>query len=383
MMPGMTLSLRALNRATLARQLLLERTRVDVAEAVRRLVALQAQHPASPYVALWNRLDGFDPADLDAAFAGRTLVKATLMRVTLHAVHADDYPVWQRAMQPTLRGARLNDPRFKVTGLGHAGAEATIPGLLEFLATPRGGAECEAWLAERHGVPAKGVWWALRQFGPVQHAPTGPPWSFGTRPAYVAAADPPGIADDETAAAALATLFRRYVAAFGPVSMPDFAQFALLYRPPARAAVDAVAPELVRFEGPGGSVLHDLPDAPRPAEDVPAPPRLLGMWDSVLLVHADRGRLIPPEFRRLVIRTNGDTLPTLLVDGFVAGVWRPVDGGIEATAFRRLPAAEWDGLAAEAAALSALLAGRDPTVYRRYDRWWAGLPAEQVRVLPG
>ncbi|SDU33498.1 winged helix DNA-binding domain-containing protein [Jiangella alkaliphila] len=378
----MTMTARALNRATLARQLLLERARLDVVDAVGRLVALQAQHPASPYVALWNRLDGFHPADLDAAFAERALVKATLMRITLHAVPAGDYPSWQRAMQPTLRAARLNDPRFRVSGLSHADAEAAIPDLLEFVATPRSGAECEAWLTERHGAPMKGLWWALRQFGPVQHAPTGPPWSFGTRPAYVAAADPPAIADAETSAAAQVELFRRYVAAFGPVSMPDFAQFALLNRAPARAAVDAVAGELTRFDGPDGTVLYDLPGAPRPGEDVPAPPRLLAMWDSVLLVHADRGRVIPPEYRKLVTRTNGDTLPTLLVDGFVAGVWRPVDGGIEATAFRPLSDADWDGLATEAASLSALLAGREPTVYRRYDRWWAGLPAVEVRVLP-
>ncbi|TDD68497.1 winged helix DNA-binding domain-containing protein [Jiangella aurantiaca] len=378
----MALTARALNRATLARQLLLDRASLDVTDAVRRLVALQAQHPASPYIALWNRLEGFDPAELDAAFAGRTLVKATLMRITLHALPAGDYPSTQQAMQPTLRAARLNDPRFRVTGLNHADAEAAIPGLLEFLATPRSGPECEAWLTERHGAPMKGLWWALRQFGPVQHAPTGPPWSFGTRPSYVAAADPPAIADTESAAAALADLFRRYVAAFGPVSMADFAQFGMLNRPPARAAVEAVAGELTRFEGPDGTVVYDLPGAARPDEDVPAPPRLLPMWDSVLLVHADRGRVIPPEYRKLVTRSNGDTLPTLLVDGFVAGVWRPVDAGIEATAFRPLRAADWEGLATEAAALSALLADRDPAVYRRYDRWWAGLPSAEIRFLP-
>ncbi|TDC56681.1 winged helix DNA-binding domain-containing protein [Jiangella ureilytica] len=380
----MALTLRELNRATLARQLLLERASTDVADAVRRLVALQAQHPASPYLALWNRIDGFDPADLDAAFARRTLVKATLMRVTLHVVHAADHAVVKQAMQPTLRGARLNDRRFTMTGLSHADAEAAIPGLLEFLATPRGGPECEAWLSERHGAPMKGLWWALRQFGPVVHAPTGPPWSFGTRPAYAAPVDPPGIADAETAAAALATLFRRYVAAFGPVSMPDFAQFALLYRPAAKAAVEAVADELEELAGPGGTVLYDLPGAPRPGEDAPAPPRLLGMWDSVLLAHADRGRIVPPGYRTLVIRSNGDTLPALLVDGYVAGVWRPADGGgIEATAFHPLPAADWEGLTAEAAALTGLLARRDPTVYRRYDRWWTGLPAAETRVLAG
>jgi hypothetical protein len=106
------------------------------------------------------------------------------------------------------------------------------------------------------------------------------------------------------------------------------------------------------------------------------------MWDSVLLAYADRSRVIPPGYRPLVTRNNGDVLPTLLVDGYVAGVWRPVEGGIEATAFHRLPKPAWTGLAAEAGALRALLADRDPAVYRRYAHWWAKLPSTQVRVLP-
>jgi len=107
------------------------------------------------------------------------------------------------------------------------------------------------------------------------------------------------------------------------------------------------------------------------------------MWDSVLLAYSDRSRLIPPDLRRLVIRQNGDVLPTLLVDGAVAGVWRPVAGGIEATAFQPLTADAWDGLATEAAALVAFLADRDPTVYRRYGHWWASLPRAEVRILTG
>jgi DNA glycosylase AlkZ-like len=107
------------------------------------------------------------------------------------------------------------------------------------------------------------------------------------------------------------------------------------------------------------------------------------MWDSVLLAYSDRSRVIPPEFRRLVTRNNGDVLPTLLVDGYVAGVWRPVEGGIEATAFHRLSDEAWTGLGAEAAALVAFLADREPIVYRRYAHWWAKLPSAEVRLLPG
>ena len=137
------------------------------------------------------------------------------------------------------------------------------------------------------------------------------------------------------------------------------------------------------LERPDGAKLFDLAGAPLPPEDIPAPPRLLPMWDSILLAYADRGRVLPPDYRRLVARSNGDVLPTLLVAGYVAGVWRPVEGGIEATAFSRLPEDAWAGLAAEAAALTAFLADRDPTVYRRHTHWWKTLPSAETRVLPG
>jgi hypothetical protein len=109
----------------------------------------------------------------------------------------------------------------------------------------------------------------------------------------------------------------------------------------------------------------------------------MAMWDSVLLAHVDRSRVLPPDYRRLVIRSNGDVLPTLLVDGHVAGVWRAVEGGIEATAFHRLPEDAWEGFADEARGLVALLADRDPLVYRRYDHWWSKLPGGETRLLPG
>lgn len=107
----------------------------------------------------------------------------------------------------------------------------------------------------------------------------------------------------------------------------------------------------------------------------------MAMWDSVLLAYADRSRVIPPAYRPVVIRRNGDVLPTLLVDGHVAGVWRPVDGGIEATAFHPLPPAAWDGLAAEAQSLTRLLSERETAVYSRYGHWWSKLPEAEARLL--
>ncbi|GKQ34238.1 winged helix DNA-binding domain-containing protein [Streptomyces sp. A012304] len=371
-----------LNRATLARQLLLRREPLEVTEAVRRVVALQAQDPASPYLALWNRIDGFRPADLDEAFTARTVVKATLMRITLHAVHADDHRPLRGAMQRTLYASRLGH-RFAAAGLTPADAEELVPRLLEFTARQRTTAEIDTWLENRLGPEKKaGAWWGLRGYAPLLHAPTGGPWSFGTRPSFVAAPTGPPPTGKDVDPQGLRTLILRYLAGFGPATEADIAQFALIHRGPIREALRALDGTLERLATADGTPLHDLPGAPRPPADTPAPPRLLPMWDSVLLAYADRSRVIPPEYRKLVTRVNGDVLPTLLVDGRVAGVWRPVDGGIEARAFRPLAPEAWQGLAAEARSLTALLADRGPAVHGRHNHWWAKLPpAAEVRLL--
>lgn len=370
------LTARQLNRATLERQLLLARERIDVGEAVRRVTALQAQEAASPYLALWNRVAAFDPATLDRAFASHEVVKASLMRVTLHAVHVDDYPAFHTAMQPTLRAARLNDRRYTETGLGPDDADALIAPLLAHTAEPRTSAECEPL----HDEPR--VWWALRHYAPLWHAPTATePWAFGARNAYVAATTDHAQIDPDDAAR---HLVRRYLEAFGPASVADVAQFVLFpnARTRVRELLASMSDGLRTWEGPEGEELFDVADGTVPDADVVAPPRLLPMWDSVLLAYADRSRVLAADHRAQVVRRNGDILPTLLVDGYVAGVWRVTGAGIEARAFHPLPATAWGGLATEAAALLALLAERDPQVYSRYDHWWRkGIAAAEVRVL--
>ena len=378
---------RELNRATLARQLLLGREALPAADAVRRLVALQAQEPASPYLALWNRLTGFDPAALDAALAGRAVVKGTLMRVTLHAVHAGDYRIFREAMEPTLRASRLGDPRFTSAGLTAADAGPLVRDLLSYATEPRSSAELADWFESRIGTggATAAACRMLRQYAPLQHAPRGGPWSFAaSTQAYLAphAGAEPALADPEAAAVALPVLIERYLAAFGPASVPDMAQFAMVQRARVKTAVQALGDALDRLDGPGGTVLYDVPGGSRPDGDVPAPARLLGMWDSVLLAYHDRSRLIPPQYRAHVIRVNGDVLPVLLADGYVAGVWRVAGGQVEATAFGPLAEETWDGLAAEASALLTLIADRDPALYGRYGHWWKKLPDGEKRMLP-
>ncbi|WP_395727854.1 winged helix DNA-binding domain-containing protein [Nakamurella sp.] len=376
----MVVTTRQLNRATLDRQLLLGRTALPVDEAVRRTVALQAQEPASPYLALWNRLAGFVPADLTAAFTDGRVIKAPLMRITLQAVHRDDYPAFRHAMASSLRASRVYDRRFRGLGLTPADADALIPDLLAFTGEPRSNADLDSWARDRLGeLPPPGVWWALRTYGPFVHAPAGTTWTFGPRPAYAAgpvadSADPPDRSIEH--------LIRRYLAGFGPAGVVDIAQFTLLKRSVVRAAVAAMAGTLRDRPGPDGVELLDLPDLGVPDPDTPAPARLLGMWDSLLLAHADRSRHIPPRYRSHVIRRNGDVLPTLLVDGHVAGVWRATENGIEAGAFEPLTDEQWAELDREGAALTAFLADRDPLIYRRFGHWWAkGLPIGQSRTL--
>ena len=203
---------------------------------------------------------------------------------------------------------------------------------------------------------------------------------------YVAAGEagePPRTGDPE---ASLVWLARRYLEGFGPASMQDLAQFALVNRPRARAALGVLVDrgDAVALPGPDGAELFDVPGGLLPPEDTPAPPRLLPMWDSTLLAYVDRSRIIPPEYRPHVTRKNGDVLPTLLVDGYVAGVWRPVADGIEVTAFHPLPDDAWAAIETEARGMRAFLADREPLIYHgRYAHWWATLPAAEVRVVGG
>lgn len=394
---GGVLTARRLNRCTLARQLLLERADLTPDEAVVRLAGLQGQAPASPYLALWNRERNVRPADVDALFRDGTLVRATLMRLTLHVAHRADHPVFLQAMQPSVR-ARLDDERFRATGLTPAELDALVEDLLAHADEPHTAADLQEWLAAHlpstGGPPARaadpaavrGALWAVRLTAPLLRA-TSPeaPWSFATgRASYVASDARPAPDDTEASDEALGVLLRRYLAAFGPASVADAAQFLTVRRTRVRRVLTALeGAAVLRRRGPGEQVLYDVPDAELPGGDRPAPPRLLGMWDNVLLAYADRSRLVPPEYRRVITRTNGDQLPTVLVDGRAAGVWRAVEGGVEVTAFRPLRKADWAGLAEEARGLTAFLADREPLVYSRYGHWWPKLPPGEVRVLPG
>src|SRR5690606_38439372 len=166
-------------------------------------------------------------------------------------------------------------------------------------------------------------------------------------------------------------------------SVADIAQFAVVPRSRVNDPVRALGERLQNLRRPAGVVHEDVAGGMVAAPDAAAHPRPLALWETSLLAYADRSRVIAPEFRQVVTRVNGDVLPTLLVDGKVAGVWRVLDGTVEATAFRPLPRSAWRGLAAEAERLMQLLGDREPAMFQRYHHWWRRLPDGEVRILAG
>lgn len=307
------LTLRDLNRATLARQMLLRREPVPVVEAVGRLGGLQAQVPNPPYIGLWTRLRDFRREDLTREIEARRVFRTAMMRSTLHLVTADDFSSLRPPLQPALDRA-LNaffGRRAKGLDIGKL-IGAARPFLEE---APRTTGELKHLLSEvePEGDP-DAMAYAVRNNLPLVQVPPGGTWGSGSRSAYTLAGTPaeqPGN---------LRTLLFRYLAAYGPATVMDFQAWSGMVR--LKQPVEEIKPELRLFRDEAGRQLLDLPEAPLPAADAPAPPRFLPEYDNLLLSHADRSRVISDEHRNEVFLSAGRVRATFLVDGFVAGTWR-------------------------------------------------------------
>jgi hypothetical protein len=329
------LTRRELNRALLARQLLLRRARLPIPRAIERVGALQAQWPPAPYVALWSRLEDFRREQLVRALERRQVVKATLMRMTLHHVSARDYLAYGgfirarrvASLEERLRRAEI---RVDVEALAaelsaYAAAEPrSRPEVLSLLGLPELRLDRRRWL----------VWHIIAAEAELVHNPESSMWrrhtgggKFVPARAWLGASG----ADGDRAAE---YLVRRYLAAFGPATRADVGQWTGVTLASLEPAVERL--KLRRFRDLDGRELMDVPRAPLPDGNVAAPPRFLPTWDSTLLAHADRTRILPDEYRKLVIRRNGDVQQTFLVDGFVAGLWQIVDGRVELEPFEPL-----------------------------------------------
>jgi hypothetical protein len=372
------LTLARLNRATLARQLLLEPATLDPVRAIEQVGGFQAQEPASPYIGLWTRLAEFAPAELDRAFRERRVIKATLMRSTLHAATRDDYVGMLPAILPMLRvlwrTSRLPYP-------GAEGIEALAAAALDYASEPRTNIQMRDYVGRLAGdFPADDAWWWVRRHAPFVHVPSAVPWSFGRRPSLAGAPSwlAGGAFVDEDAS--LRHVVRRHLGAFGPARLADVSAWSGLPVARLRPAIEAIeaADGLRRFSDEAGRELVDLPDAPIPEAGIPAPPRLLPMWDSVLLAHADRTRILADEHRRLVIARNGDVLPSFLVDGRVAGLWWTEPDGpttrVVLEPFGRLPRPFARELERAGARLAAFVGPLEPRVYARYRQTRARRP---------
>ena len=311
------LTLRELNRATLARQMLLAREEIPAHDAVSRLVGLQAQVPNPPYVGLWTRLRSFRREDLTSLMEERTVVRATLMRSTLHLMTADDYLLLRPALQPALTRAlgSFFGRRAKGLDIGRlvAAAEDFFDG------EPRTFAELRAKLSEIEPErDPEALAYAVRTHLPLVQVPPGGTWGYGGRLAYAPAeswlGEPPSGSGD------LRELVLRYLSAFGPASVKDVQAWSGMVR--LKDGISDLGPELRSFRDDKGNKLLDLPDAPRPAEDVPAPPRFVPDYDNLVLSHADRARVISDEHRKRVFLSAGRVRATFLLDGFVRGAWK-------------------------------------------------------------
>jgi len=310
---------RELNRATLERQMLLRRRKLSAVEAIEHLVGMQAQAPAPPYVGLWTRLKDFHPDDLARLILERRVVRIALMRNTVHLVSARDCLALRPLMQPvfdrTLYGTRANRARLEGVDIGALVAAGRA--LLE--ERPRTAKELgelmqEQWperdpaslaRAIRHlvplvQVPPRGLW---GKSGPAAHT---------TAEAWLGRPLDPAPSLEET--------ILRYLGAFGPASVKDVQTWSGLTR--LGEVIERLRPRLRIFRDERGKELFDVPDAPMPDPDTPAPPRFLPEFDNLILSHADRTRVIAEEYRKAIASKNGMVPASVLVDGFVRGTWK-------------------------------------------------------------
>lgn len=313
-----TLTTRQLNRALLARQMLLSRESIPVLVAVERLVGMQAQVARPPFVGLWTRLEGFRRNDLLDPLRKRQIVRATMMRATLHLMSAADYKDFRGALQPALaRGMQsiLKD-RTKTFDFVNLEAEARA----FFGGKPQTFDALRKHLKARDPeADERAMAYAIRTHLPLVQVPTEIQWGFPAAADFAVADDWLGT-QITTEPKPAHELVRRYLAAFGPATPGDAQAWSALAG--LRQVFEELRPTLVTFRDARKRELFDLPDARRPEEDTPAPVRFLPEFDNLVLAHDDRTRVIADEHRPRVTLKNLQVLATFLVDGFVAGTWK-------------------------------------------------------------
>ncbi len=375
------LTARMLNRALLARQLLLEPSDLGIVEAIEQVGGLQTQYSPSGYVGLWSRLREFRRESLTDALVDRSVVQATMMRATIHMISAADYWLMAAATRSTRREWWMRTLRRQLDGLDmDAVAAATREILMD---GPRPAAEIQAKLAAQ-GLPRM-AWASVGQWLDMVRVPPSGTWArrkadlFGLADQWLSAGAEPVAgagpaagaepvagarpvagtaepAEPATVEAGLDLLVRRYLGGFGPAPIFDIALWAGL--PPAvlRPVVERL--DLRRLSDEQGRVLLDLRDAPLPDPETPAPVRFLPTWDATLLAHARRTEILSEELRPRIFNTKTPhSVPTFLVAGSVAGTWQYEKGRVDLVPLVPLSAETIRSLEAEAERLAAFHAG--------------------------
>ena len=324
-MADRTLTQPELNRALLARQLLLERRRMSIPKTLERMGGLQAQYAPSMYIGLWSRLEGFERDALTRALERRTVVQGTMMRSTIHLVSAVDY--WP--LQVASRDARRRWWERVHPNADPKAMRASAKKLRRFLADgPRRRKEIEELLGREHAL-------GIGAYIDLVRVPPSGTWEQRRADLYALAEAWLGAPEIEYEAA-LEHLIRRYLGAFGPAPKNDIADWAGI--PPTEIAVGLERLNLRRFRDEEGRELLDLPRAPLADADTRPPTRFLPVWDATLLVHARRTGILREDQRPLVFNVKTPhSVNTFLVDGVVAGTWRYDKGKVELEPFEPLP----------------------------------------------
>lgn len=310
------LSRRALNRAFLARQMLLQRESMPPVKAVERLIGMQAQQPRPPFIGLWTRLEAFERDGLLRALQAREVVRATLMRATLHLMSAKDYVAFRGALEPALSGAMR-------TIVQSRGASVDMQAVVEaarqcFREKPQTFSELRSTLSTRFpDVDERAMGYIARTALHLVMVPEDGEYGFGGDTKFALASTwlkQPTESDNH-----VEDLVLRYLAAYGPATAADAQTWSGL--PKLKPVFEALRSRLAILHDEEGRELFDVPEGFRPDERTPAPVRFLPAFDNAILSHADRSRIIADEYRGRVCTKNLQVLPTVLVEGFVEGTW--------------------------------------------------------------
>lgn len=337
------LTQRHLNRALLARQLLLSRVSLPIADALERLAGIQNQYAPNAYIRLWTCLDGFAREDLTRAYEDGSVVQATLLRGTIHTVSARDYGPFADAVREPMRAWARRAYRTEDRGREE---------LVERVRTSlRGRAVRRAELHELRGEVPNATWATIDVDAGLLRVPPSGTWARRRADVYALAEDRIRFGSEAPAGSPLAHLVRRYLAGFGPAGLREVASFAGVPVTLLKPVVKEM--DLLTFRDEAGGELLDVPDGALPDPSTPAPVRFLPTWDATLLVHARRTLVLPERYRPMIFHTKmPPSYPTFLVDGQVAGTWKYADGTVDIQPFEPLPTSAARELEAEASRLA-------------------------------